>query len=99
MAEFGVCHRNEPSGSLHGLFRREFTQDDAHIFCTESQLLPEILSFSKLLLSVYEDFGFQKVRIKLADRPDNYLGEQEGWDRAEAALHQAMQELGTAYSQ
>lgn len=90
MAEFGSCHRYEPSGALHGLMRvRAFTQDDAHIFCTEAQIAPETVRFVELLRSVYRDFGFEDVRIKLADRPAVRAGADAVWDRMEAALKQA----------
>ncbi|MGA1081051.1 MAG: threonine--tRNA ligase, partial [Steroidobacteraceae bacterium] len=84
MAEFGACHRNEPSGALHGLMRvRAFTQDDAHIFCTESQIGAETVAFCELLMSVYRDFGFAEVRVKFSDRPAQRAGSDETWDRAE----------------
>src|SRR5437667_941438 len=84
--EFGACHRNEPSGALHGLMRvRGFTQDDGHIFCSEEQIQPECTSFNQLALDVYRDFGFSDVVIKLALRPDKRLGEAAAWDRAENA--------------
>ncbi|MHA1568251.1 MAG: threonine--tRNA ligase [Alphaproteobacteria bacterium] len=95
MAEFGCCHRNEPSGALHGLMRvRAFTQDDAHIFCTEDQITGETQAFSELLLSVYRDFGFEDVVVKLADRPAVRAGEDAIWDRAEAALRAATEATG-----
>ena len=95
MAEFGCCHRNEPSGALHGLMRvRAFTQDDAHIFCTEDQITSETLAFSELLLSVYRDFGFDEVAVKLADRPPVRAGDDAVWDRAEAALRDATKAAG-----
>ncbi len=91
MAEFGSCHRNEPSGALHGLMRvRAFTQDDAHIFCTEEQVLPEVSAFIDLLFRVYKDFGFEDVQIKLSTRPENRVGADESWDRAEKALADAL---------
>ncbi|MGH6947141.1 MAG: threonine--tRNA ligase, partial [Kiloniellales bacterium] len=87
MAEFGSCHRNEPSGALHGLMRvRAFTQDDAHIFCTPEQITEESVQFCKLLQSVYRDFGFEDVRVNFADRPPVRAGDDEVWDRAEEAL-------------
>ncbi len=90
MAEFGACHRYEPSGALHGLMRvRSFTQDDAHIFCTEAQVAEETARFVALLRSVYADFGFESFRVKFADRPDSRAGEDDVWDRAEAALREA----------
>jgi threonyl-tRNA synthetase len=95
MAEFGSCHRNEPSGALHGLMRvRAFTQDDAHIFCTEDQITGETGAFTDLLLSVYRDFGFEEVRIKLADRPAVRAGDDATWDRAEEALREAVRRIG-----
>jgi threonyl-tRNA synthetase len=90
MAEFGACHRNEPSGALHGIMRvRAFTQDDAHIFCTEDQITAESIAFCDLLRSVYEDFGFTDVTVKFSDRPANRAGGDAVWDRAEAALKAA----------
>jgi len=87
MAEFGACHRNEPSGAMHGLMRvRGFTQDDAHIFCTEDQITQETIAFCDLLLNVYKDFGFTDVRVKFSDRPDVRAGEDAIWDKAEKAL-------------
>jgi threonyl-tRNA synthetase len=91
LAEFGSCHRNEPSGTLHGLMRvRNFVQDDAHIFCTEEQILPEVLAFSDLLFEVYRDFGFDEVLVKLSTRPEKRVGEDELWDKAEKALEDAL---------
>ncbi|VAX03776.1 Threonyl-tRNA synthetase [hydrothermal vent metagenome] len=91
MAEFGSCHRNEPSGTLHGLMRvRSFTQDDAHIFCTEAQIQGEVSSFIDLLFSVYKDFGFKDVLIKLSTRPEQRVGADEVWDKAEHALERAL---------
>ena len=99
MAEFGACHRNEPSGALHGLMRvRAFTQDDAHIFCTEEQISAETVSFCKLLMSMYADFGFTDVRVKFADRPEKRAGSDETWDRAEAALRDAVEASGLPYT-
>lgn len=90
LAEFGSCHRYEPSGALHGLMRvRAFTQDDAHIFCTEEQITDETKAFCELLLSVYQDFGFEDVRIKFSDRPEVRAGDDSVWDRAEHALRMA----------
>ena len=90
MAEFGSCHRNEPSGALHGIMRvRAFTQDDAHIFCTEDQITAESVKFCSLLQSIYADFGFSDVRVKFSDRPDVRAGDDATWDRAEAALTDA----------
>jgi threonyl-tRNA synthetase len=99
LAEFGSCHRNEPSGALHGIMRvRAFTQDDAHIFCTEDQVTSESIAFCRLLLSVYRDFGFDDVAIKFADRPSVRAGSDEVWDRAEAALRDAVEAAGLAYT-
>jgi threonyl-tRNA synthetase len=99
LAEFGSCHRNEPSGALHGLMRvRAFTQDDAHIFCTEEQITPEGIAFCELLLSIYRDFGFEEVGIKFADRPSVRTGSDEVWDRAEAALRDAVEAAGLSYT-
>jgi len=91
MAEFGSCHRNEPSGTLHGLMRvRNFVQDDAHIFCTEEQIQQEVSSFIDLLFEVYKDFGFDDVLVKLSTRPENRVGSDEVWDKAEQALELAL---------
>ena len=91
MAEFGSCHRNEPSGALHGIMRvRAFTQDDAHIFCTEDQITSESVRFCELLQSIYADFGFTDVRVKFSDRPEVRAGEDDVWDRAESALTDAI---------
>ncbi len=87
LAEFGSCHRNEPSGALHGLMRvRNFVQDDAHIFCTESQIQSEVAAFNDLLFKVYRDFGFQEVIVKLSTRPEKRVGSDDVWDKAEKAL-------------
>ena len=95
LAEFGACHRNEPSGALHGIMRvRAFTQDDAHIFCTEDQITAESIRFCDLLKSVYRDFGFEDVRIKFSDRPPVRAGEDAVWDRAEGALRAACDAAG-----
>ena len=95
MAEFGSCHRYEPSGALHGLLRvRHFTQDDAHIFCTEDQITGETEAFCELLLSVYRDFGFDEVIVNFADRPPVRSGDDATWDRAEAALKEAVDAVG-----
>jgi len=97
MAEFGCCHRNEPSGALHGLMRlRAFTQDDAHIFCTEDQITAETKAFCDLLLSVYRDFGFTDVTVKFSDRPGKRAGSDAVWDKAEAALKSASEAAGLA---
>ena len=99
MAEFGACHRNEPSGALHGIMRvRAFTQDDAHIFCTEDQVTAESIDFCRLLLSVYKDFGFEQVKVKFSDRPDKRAGSDEVWDRAEAALKHSVEAAGLPYT-
>jgi threonyl-tRNA synthetase len=98
MAEFGSCHRYEPSGSLHGLMRvRGFVQDDAHIFCTVEQITQEVIDFCELLKSVYTDFGFEEPRIKFSDRPEQRVGSDEVWDRAEASLKAAAEASGLDY--
>ena len=98
MAEFGSCHRNEPSGALHGLMRvRAFTQDDAHIFCTEGQITAETKTFCDLLMRVYKDFGFEEVIIKFSDRPDVRAGDDSVWGRAEDALTEAVRAAGYDY--
>ena len=95
MAEFGSCHRNEPSGALHGIMRvRAFTQDDAHIFCTEDQIDSEGRAFCDLLLDIYRDFGFDDVRVKFSDRPETRAGDDATWDKAEAALASATNAAG-----
>ncbi len=95
LAEFGSCHRNEPSGTLHGLMRvRNFVQDDAHIFCTENQILSEVLAFNDLLFEVYRDFGFEEVLVKLSTRPEKRVGSDEIWDKAEKALEDALNQQG-----
>jgi threonyl-tRNA synthetase len=94
IAEFGIVHRYEPSGALHGVMRvRAFTQDDAHIFCTEDQILEECLKVNNLILSTYRDFGFDDIVIKLSTRPEKRVGSDEAWDRAEAALHRILKTL------
>jgi threonyl-tRNA synthetase len=99
MAEFGACHRNEPSGALHGLMRvRAFTQDDAHIFCTEDQVNPETVAFCALLQSVYRDFGFDEVAVKFSDRPEKRAGDDATWDKAEGALKAAVEAAGLQYT-
>jgi threonyl-tRNA synthetase len=99
MAEFGACHRNEPSGALHGIMRvRAFTQDDAHIFCTEDQVNSETAAFCALLKSVYEDFGFTDIAIKFSDRPAKRAGSDALWDKAEAALKGACAAAGLEYT-
>ena len=91
MAEFGCCHRNEPSGALHGLMRvRGFTQDDAHIFCTEEQILEEVSGCIKMVYDTYETFGFEKIVVKLSTRPEERVGSDEMWDKSEAALAEAL---------
>jgi threonyl-tRNA synthetase len=95
MAEFGSCHRNEPSGSLHGLMRvRGFVQDDAHIFCTQAQIQQEVADFIKLTLAVYDDFGFDNIEMKLSTRPEKRVGSEESWDFAEKALADALDSSG-----
>jgi threonyl-tRNA synthetase len=99
LAEFGKVHRYEPSGALHGLMRvRSFTQDDAHIFCSEQQITQESLSICELILSIYRDFGFHDIRIKFSDRPPQRVGSDAVWDQAEQALIQAMQTSGLPYT-
>ena len=99
MAEFGSCHRNEPSGALHGLMRaRAFVQDDAHIFCTEDQVTSETVAFCELLIEIYRDFGFDDVVVKFSDRPELRSGADSVWDQAEAALIEAVTATGLDYS-
>jgi len=99
MAEFGSCHRNEPSGALHGLMRvRAFVQDDAHIFCTEDQITSETKEFCELLLDIYKDFGFEEVVVKFSDRPEVRAGDDATWDKAEAALKEATEAAGLDWS-
>ena len=98
LAEFGSCHRNEPSGTLHGLMRvRNFVQDDAHIFCTEAQIQDEVSDFIDLLFEVYKDFGFEDVIIKLSTRPENRVGDDASWDKAEHALELALNNKGLVW--
>ena len=98
MAEFGCCHRNEPSGSLHGIMRvRSFTQDDAHIFCEESQINDETIKFCSLLKTVYKDFGFEDVKIKFSTRPEIRAGDDKTWDKAEKSLEEAIKVVGLEY--
>jgi threonyl-tRNA synthetase len=98
LAEFGSCHRNEPSGALHGLMRvRGFTQDDAHIFCTESQIESEVADFILMLQKIYVDFGFNDVLVNLSTRPDKRVGSDETWDKAEAALDAALKRSGLEF--
>lgn len=93
--EFGQCHRNEPSGSLHGIMRvRAFTQDDGHIFCTEAQIQAEVIDFTNLLQKVYRDFGFTDILYRLSTRPEKRIGSDESWDRAEAALAEGLRASG-----
>ena len=99
LAEFGKCHRYEPSGALHGMMRvRAFTQDDAHIFCTPEQITDESLAVCKLILGIYRDFGFEDVRIKFSDRPEVRVGDDEVWDQAEKALLEALDVAGLDYT-
>ncbi len=98
MAEFGACHRYEPSGALHGIMRvRGFVQDDAHIFCTEEQIAPETARFVAMLAEVYRDLGFDGFRVKFADRPDHRAGDDASWDKSEAALREACRLAGVEY--
>ncbi len=98
LAEFGSCHRNEPSGTLHGLMRvRNFVQDDAHIFCTDDQILSEVSEFIDLLFEVYRDFGFDDVLVKLSTRPEQRVGEDALWDKAEKSLADALDQKGLAW--
>ena len=98
LAEFGSCHRNEPSGSLHGIMRvRGFTQDDAHIFCTKEQIGKEVADFIKLTLDVYKDFGFEEVQMKLSTRPEKRVGDDALWDLAEKSLADALDDAGLAW--
>ena len=95
LAEFGSCHRYEPSGSMHGLMRvRSFTQDDGHIFCAESSIQDEVAAFMKLFFAVYRDFGFDEIILRLSTRPAKRVGSDELWDKAEGALKQALQNNG-----
>ncbi|WP_066259088.1 threonine--tRNA ligase [Hydrogenophaga flava] len=96
--EFGQCHRNEPSGGLHGIMRvRAFTQDDGHIFCTEDQIQSEVKAFTTLLQQVYKDFGFTNILYKLSTRPEKRIGTEESWDKAEAALAEGLKASGCAF--
>ncbi|MDC7704958.1 threonine--tRNA ligase [Vogesella indigofera] len=100
LAEFGACHRNEPSGALHGIMRvRGFVQDDAHIFCTEEQIIEEARAFNELTMAVYKRFGFDKVAIKLSLRPEKYAGTLETWDRAEEGLREALRACGVEWEE
>ncbi len=99
VAEFGRCHRNEASGALHGLMRvKAFTMDDAHVFCTEDQMLDECCSVINLILDVYKDFGFENIRIKFSDRPEKRIGTDETWDKLEASLLGAVEHMGLDYT-
>ncbi|MGH8756499.1 MAG: threonine--tRNA ligase, partial [Burkholderiales bacterium] len=99
LAEFGSCHRNEPSGTLHGLMRvRAFTQDDAHIFCTEDQILPEVGQFISLLQKAYADFGFNEIIYRLSTRPLKRVGADESWDKAERALDTALHAANVSFT-
>ena len=99
MSEFGKVHRYEPSGALHGLLRvRAFTQDDAHIFCTEDQITKECLTVTNLILEIYKDLGFENVILKYSDRPDLRVGDDSVWDKAEAALLEAVKATKLEYS-
>jgi threonyl-tRNA synthetase len=96
--EFGQCHRNEPSGGLHGIMRvRGFTQDDGHIFCTEEQIQSEVIAFTTLLQKVYRDFGFTNILYKLSTRPEKRIGTEESWDKAEAALAEGLRASGCEF--
>ncbi|MES2325546.1 MAG: threonine--tRNA ligase [Pseudomonadota bacterium] len=98
--EFGQCHRNEPSGALHGVMRvRGFTQDDGHIFCTEAQIEPEVTAFHAQAMEVYDDFGFENIDVKIALRPDNRIGSEEVWDVAEEALRSALRACGVEWTE
>ncbi|MEB0139602.1 MULTISPECIES: threonine--tRNA ligase [unclassified Undibacterium] len=98
--EFGQCHRNEPSGALHGIMRvRGFTQDDGHIFCTEEQILDEVVAFHSQAMQVYKDFDFKNIFVKLALRPENRIGSDETWDRAEATLRAALTQCGVSWEE
>ncbi|GGY11509.1 threonine--tRNA ligase [Paludibacterium paludis] len=100
LAEFGSCHRNEPSGALHGIMRvRGFVQDDAHIFCTEDQILPEVRDFNELVMKVYRHFGFDNVSVKLSLRPEKYAGSLEVWDKAENGLREALAACGVEWEE
>lgn len=98
--EFGQCHRNEPSGALHGIMRvRGFTQDDGHIFCTEDQIQDEVMAFHPQAMKVYDDFGFENIQIKIALRPDNRIGSDETWDKAEDTLRAALRNCGMTWEE
>ena len=96
--EFGQCHRNEPTGGLHGIMRvRGFTQDDGHIFCTEEQILKECVDYTTLLQKVYADFGFKNIIYKVATRPDARIGSDASWDKAEHALIESLRASGCEF--
>ncbi|MBI2396228.1 MAG: threonine--tRNA ligase [Xanthomonadales bacterium] len=98
--EFGACHRNEPSGALHGIMRvRGFTQDDGHIFCTEAQIEPEVTAFHRQAMKVYADFGFTDIALKIALRPENRIGDDDAWDKAEEALRSALRACGVSWEE
>ena len=98
--EFGACHRNEPSGALHGILRvRGFTQDDGHIFCTEDQIEAEVTAFHRQALKVYSDFGFEDIQVKIALRPESRLGDDATWDKAEGALRSALSRNGVSWQE
>lgn len=100
LAEFGACHRNEPSGALHGIMRvRGFVQDDAHIFCTDDQIIAEAKAFNELTMAVYQRFGFEHVSVKLSLRPEKYAGTLETWDRAEEGLREALRACGIEWEE
>jgi threonyl-tRNA synthetase len=97
IAEFGIVHRYEPSGALHGIMRvRAFTQDDAHIFCTDDQIMDEAMKVNAMILSIYEDFGFDDIVVKLSTRPEKRVGSDEAWDKAEAALGRVLEEIAAS---
>ena len=99
LSEFGKVHRYEPSGALHGLMRvRSFTQDDAHIFCTEEQITEESVKVTKLILDIYKSFGFENVSLKYADRPEKRVGDDAVWDQAEKALLEAIKASNVDYT-
>ena len=100
LAEFGSCHRNEPSGSFHGLMRvRNFVQDDAHIFCTEDQITDEVKTFNQLLTEVYYDMGFDDMIVRISTRPEKRVGDDATWDKAEKALSDALDDLGVEWEE
>ena len=98
MGEFGSCHRNEPSGTLHGIMRiRGFTQDDAHIFCTPEQVQEEVSACVQMVYDMYQTFGFKDIAVKLSTRPEKRVGSDEIWDKAEAALEQALKSMNISF--